>query len=243
MQMDKQHRRPPPRGGLAIVSVSTRIVIFGGADRSPTLYDDLWVLETAAERNEWSRDPSSGACTDELVQLNASNWNWSVVQLIFGGAGHQGPLNDLWIFNTLSRQWTAVESDGMPPMPREMHSGTMADDSRMIVFGGRGTEQQVLSDLHELSLRQTEHIAIYGGFDGSSVRGDLLEIDPDTLRVRLLCKDPEPTASSEQLPEPRFAHGAATLPSSTQPFGKEMAVCGGVNPASDLNTVAIWRTA
>ena len=108
--------------------------------------------------------------------------------------------------------------------------------------------------LHELSLRQTEHIAIYGGFDGSSVRGDLLEIDPgelqlsfvryaatccrgmgslllagshqsipsaaDTLRVRLLCKDPEPTASSEQLPEPRFAHGAATLPSSTQPFGK-----------------------
>ena len=46
MQMDKQHRKPPPRGGLAIVSVSTRIVIFGGADRSPTLYDDLWVLET-----------------------------------------------------------------------------------------------------------------------------------------------------------------------------------------------------
>lgn len=68
------------------------------------------------------------------------------LQLIFGGAGHQGPLNDLWIFNTLSRQWTAVESNGMPPMPREMHSGTMADDSRMIVFGGRGTEQQVIMD-------------------------------------------------------------------------------------------------
>ena len=31
----------------------------------------------------------------------------------------------------------------MPPVPREMHSGTMADDSRMIVFGGRGPEQQV----------------------------------------------------------------------------------------------------
>ena len=31
-------------------------------------------------------------------------------------------------------------------MPREMHSGTMADDSRMIVFGGRGTEQQVIMD-------------------------------------------------------------------------------------------------
>ena len=42
----------------------------------------------------------------------------------------------------------------------------------------------------------------------------------DTLGVRLLCKDPEPSISSEQLPEPRFAHGAATLPSSTQPFGK-----------------------
>ena len=27
------------------------------------------------------QDPSSGACTDELVQLNASNWNWSVVQV------------------------------------------------------------------------------------------------------------------------------------------------------------------
>ena len=32
--------------------------------------------------------------------------------------------------------------------------------------------------LHELSLKQTEHIAVYGGFDGEAVRGDLLEIDP-----------------------------------------------------------------
>ena len=65
------------------------------------------------------------------------------LQLLFGGSSYAGPLNDLWIFNTLSRQWTAVSAQGIPPAPREMHSGTMADESRMIVFGGRGTDQQV----------------------------------------------------------------------------------------------------
>ena len=40
---------PSPRGGNACVTVGTQVVVFGGSDRAPLTFDDLWVLETGGE--------------------------------------------------------------------------------------------------------------------------------------------------------------------------------------------------
>lgn len=64
-------------------------------------------------------------------------------QLVFGGAGMQGTLGDLWLFNTATRTWIAPMAEGTPPCPREMHSGTMVSDGRMLVYGGRSAAGQV----------------------------------------------------------------------------------------------------
>jgi hypothetical protein len=38
---------PSPRGGIACAAVNgTKFVIFGGSDREPSTFDDVWVLET-----------------------------------------------------------------------------------------------------------------------------------------------------------------------------------------------------
>ena len=63
-------------------------------------------------------------------------------QLVFGGAGMQGTLGDLWLFNTGSRTWIAPVVEGAPPCPREMHSGSMVSDSRLLIYGGRSAKGQ-----------------------------------------------------------------------------------------------------
>jgi hypothetical protein len=41
---------PAPRGGHALASLDSRVLLFGGADRNPSVFDDLWLLETGAPR-------------------------------------------------------------------------------------------------------------------------------------------------------------------------------------------------
>ena len=70
---------------------------------------------------------------------------WCMLQLVFGGAGMHGTLGDIWIFNTGDRTWITPVAEGKPPCPREMHTGTMITDGRMLVFGGRSPAGQVIS--------------------------------------------------------------------------------------------------
>lgn len=66
------------------------------------------------------------------------------MQVVFGGAGAQGPLGDLWVFDLTSRQWSQPATQGDPPAAREMHTGTMVDDARMLIYGGRGPDGKVM---------------------------------------------------------------------------------------------------
>lgn len=70
------------------------------------------------------------------------------MQAVFGGAGAQGPLGDLWLFDLTSRQWSQPTTSGEPPAAREMHTGTMVDDTRMLIYGGRGPDGKVTYQLY-----------------------------------------------------------------------------------------------
>lgn len=65
------------------------------------------------------------------------------MQLVFGGAGMHGTLGDLWLFNTRTGTWVTPMAEGQAPCQREMHSGTVLTDSRMLVCGGRSASGQV----------------------------------------------------------------------------------------------------
>ena len=56
------------------------------------------------------------------------------------------PFGDVWVFNTDSLEWKRFDIGGAAPAPREMASGTMLDQSRMLIFGGRSASGAVLSD-------------------------------------------------------------------------------------------------
>ncbi len=62
------------------------------------------------------------------------------LQIIYGGAGYQGPMQDVWIFNTLQGGWSRAAVSGEQPAAREMHTGCMVGDTTLLVYGGRGAE-------------------------------------------------------------------------------------------------------
>ncbi len=51
---------PGPRGGHACVTVGHKVLLFGGSDRVPVTFDDLWVLETGALRCSRGRREAGG---------------------------------------------------------------------------------------------------------------------------------------------------------------------------------------
>ncbi|KAL3152010.1 hypothetical protein ABBQ32_001128 [Trebouxia sp. C0010 RCD-2024] len=200
-KLDRGASAPAARGGHAIASIGSRVICFGGADRSPTPFSDLWELDTGRHCNQWTRiqstanvergklvprsgatmtaagdilyifggqDPVTGGCYNDLIMLDSRTWQWMALEVsgvrpparhshitglvqkntlvVFGGAGAQGPLGDLWVFDLTSRQWSQPATQGDPPAPREMHTGTMLDDTRMLIYGGRGPDGKVLCD-------------------------------------------------------------------------------------------------
>lgn len=46
LQLDRGASAPAARGGHAIASIGSKVICFGGADRSPTPFSDLWELDT-----------------------------------------------------------------------------------------------------------------------------------------------------------------------------------------------------
>ncbi|EFJ49559.1 hypothetical protein VOLCADRAFT_117258 [Volvox carteri f. nagariensis] len=205
---------PAPRGAHASVALGTKVLVFGGADRAPVPFNDLWVLETAGGKYEWTRisplmapgckllprsgatltalgdrvflfggtEPVSGVCFNELKVLDAATWTWSDVQaqgtlpparhshcsgcladtclIVYGGAGYQGPMQDLWIYNTLQNSWSRPTVAGAQPQSREMHTGCMVDDTTMLVYGGRGPNFKVCCDAALFDARQMKWTVI-----------------------------------------------------------------------------------
>ncbi|KAG2501730.1 hypothetical protein HYH03_000230 [Edaphochlamys debaryana] len=83
-------------------------------------------------------------------------------------------------------------------------------------------------------------VLVYGGYSGEAVEGDVLQLDPKTLEIELVRRGPSESDKGGTVPAVRFAHSAAVVPAPDAPTGYVVIVFGGVNPAEDLNDVAVW---
>eukprot|EP00798_Chlamydomonas_sp_ICE-L_P012759 gene12759-16010_t len=86
----------------------------------------------------------------------------------------------------------------------------------------------------------THCVLIYGGFSGEAVSGDMLCIDGQSLDIEQLHRGPRDDDAAGTVPQARFAHGAVCIPWPAGSCGQALLIFGGVNPAEDLNDVAVW---
>lgn len=62
--------------------------------------------------------------------------------VVFGGIKDNKPLNDVHIFDAVSRSWVLPEVLGPNPAPRYGHSAVLLDEERILIFGGNGIAPQ-----------------------------------------------------------------------------------------------------
>lgn len=73
--------------------------------------------------------------------------NGRIYLYVFGGRDAQSRQNDLWKFDVSENKWEECKFIGCPPQPCSFHAAT-AVDHRLVVYGGRGVDNQHFQDLH-----------------------------------------------------------------------------------------------
>ena len=161
--LQPQGAAPAPRAFAASAAHegSRRIFVFGGGVNTDpfysdfSVYDDLWAYDTRA--NRWSQIQPVNA--GPSGRSRPAVWMVGNRLYVFGGInGFFSTLNDLWVFNVQSRQWTELIPDGAvgsPPPRHEAAYGTGAQGGRLILYGGETLGQfgfETLADTWEYNI-------------------------------------------------------------------------------------------
>jgi len=141
---------PARRGGHAAAASSDgkRMVLFGGADREPTPFNDVYALHLRDVRWEKlkTEDAPSVRSGHAAAMLQIEGCDHLFV---FGGQDYKKGeySNDLHVLNMTTLRWSQVEAAaGSVPAPRTSHS-CVGLGTRLFVFGG-SNEEGLLGDLH-----------------------------------------------------------------------------------------------
>uniref|UniRef100_A0A7S0R239 Uncharacterized protein n=1 Tax=Pyramimonas obovata TaxID=1411642 RepID=A0A7S0R239_9CHLO len=222
---------PPGRGGHASCALGSKLYVFGGANRSPEAFKDLWCLQTDGGNYSWTKENPKAP---EGVQLPArSGATLTAVGdrlYIFGGQDPETGIcfNDVVVYEPDSQTWDRIAAKGGSPPPRHSHTACCCHTNRILVFGGSGQTGSPTNDvwmfdtelgewsrptvkgqapapreMHSAVYVEGHGLVIYGGrSDGSSaVLSDVVVLDIDKLEW----------AWRAQTKHPRCSHAGAGI--------------------------------
>ncbi|MEQ1832403.1 MAG: kelch repeat-containing protein, partial [Candidatus Eisenbacteria bacterium] len=148
--------RPSRRLGASAVHdpLRHRMILFGGSDQHFAYCDDVWELSLYGTP-KWTPIVPTGSPPQPRGFHTAIYDPLRDRMLVFGGAGDQIFLNDLWaLWMSPVPRWEQLTPLGPTPGAREGHTAVYdAVRDRMIVFAGSNGNWR--SDLWELSLGGT----------------------------------------------------------------------------------------
>ncbi|XP_061165639.1 kelch domain-containing protein 1-like [Saccostrea echinata] len=171
--VDAEGTFPSPRDKLQGVAVGQWIYYFGGfgpkagdlddeddeeweeeeSDELPTdqsgadfgWFNDLHIFDTVSKKWTHPMQMNLGVPTARAAHVMCAVDKQIV---IFGGRDIEARQNDIHIFNTETRKWdTEMKTKGQKPEPRSFHAAVSVG-SKLVVIGGRGTENQHFADVH-----------------------------------------------------------------------------------------------
>lgn len=134
---------PGARGGHTLTVVGTQVIMFGGSDRVPVTYDDLWVLDTGKGEQglQWTRITPSFANECKVHPRSGATLTAVGDQVyLFGG---QEPVTefrfgDIKVLDTTCWTWSDVQVTGTSPPARHSHTATCLANQCVMVYGGSG---------------------------------------------------------------------------------------------------------
>lgn len=208
----------PREGCVACGFGENQMYVFGGVIQSdhaePQETNELLVFNTDTE--SWQKVKESGSAP--APRAAASLVAVGQKLYLFGGLSHQkGWLDDLFVFDTESRTWKEVETQGNKPRARDKLQA-VAIGTNIYYFGGFGPkvapeemdedwEDEEEEDEEELPEAQEQEGAEFGWFN------DLFVLD--TVKNQWT----QPLQRNLGVPTPRAAHGMCAIGSSLYIFG------------------------
>ncbi|XP_021902309.1 acyl-CoA-binding domain-containing protein 4 [Carica papaya] len=124
---------PTARGGHSVTLVGSRLILFGGEDRSRRLLNDVHVLDL--ETMTWdvmeTTQTSPAPRFDHTATVHSEHY-----LLIFGGCSHSIFFNDLHVLDLQTMEWSQPQIQGDAVTPRAGHAGITIDENWYIVGGG-----------------------------------------------------------------------------------------------------------
>lgn len=139
---------PSPRVGasLQVANNGKTLVLFGGASHEEGPNNDVFFLDLV--QMMWKRMDFKGVSPVDLPSPRYDHCSALFTvenkekMVIFGGAGEDGPTNDVWIYDIGSNSWTKLDPTGPAPQGRTIQSiGKLHEDdskgqTRLYLFGG-----------------------------------------------------------------------------------------------------------
>lgn len=149
--METSGKVPIARGGHSVTLVGSRLIIFGGEDRSRKLLNDVHVLDLETmtwDAVEATQTPPAPRY-DHSSALHANRY-----LIVFGGCSHSIFFNDLHVLDLLTNEWSQPEIQGDLVTARAGHAGITIDENWYIVGGGdnnNGCQETIVLNMTKLA--------------------------------------------------------------------------------------------
>ena len=118
-------------------------LLFGGRD-GPTVYDDLWAYDLAADA--WTQlAPPDGPRPPGRFGHNAV-WVDGIGLVVFAGQNGSDFYNDLWAYDPATNGWRQLPAIGALPVPRYGSCAAIGPDARLWISHGFTSEGTRFAD-------------------------------------------------------------------------------------------------
>eukprot|EP01031_Cornospumella_fuschlensis_P033815 gene33815-40916_t len=207
----------PPRGGSSICETTDYIIVFGGANREQTSYQDLIAYKKSSTTASTPFATYMSVKGDvPMPRSGHTLTSYGPYVFLFGGIdfSEEAVYNDIYILDTKAWEWHYVGEKGVEIPARNAHSTCVLrkadNDAVLVIFGGASPEHGPMGDAFYAFLPPVD------------------TIDPASIYLdwRLLPSSPA------QYPRPREMHGSCA-------FLQDMYVSGGRGVDGLLGDV--WR--
>ncbi len=141
---------PSARQGQSMKTLPDgRVLLFGGEDVEGTLLNDTYAFDI----NGWKQLIPTN--TPPPARRDHQAWTRADLMYIYGGEGENGPLNDLWSYNSTTNTWQQEQLSGPGPVARHGHAITTLTDGSEIIVGGTDADGNPLKDCWRLNSDNT----------------------------------------------------------------------------------------
>ncbi|MFX1515176.1 MAG: Kelch repeat-containing protein [Promethearchaeota archaeon] len=155
----------PPSKSIQAMSIDSdyrKIIIFGGFGQGGSITDDTWVYDIS--NNTWEeKNPKfkPGARYGHTMVYDVNNKK----TVLFGGSNNNQSMNDVWIYDLPSDNWTELNFITRPE-PRYLHSMVYFHESLCaFLFGGMKNDKIYLNDLWAFNTSTNTWIKLQNGID------------------------------------------------------------------------------